>query len=209
MPPYSETKHMAEMKPRRSLQLRPSTVTALMFVAGMLVWANVRYYEKGADGLPFSSQKQYGWGGETLLGFRGWPLPWHVRVVASQANMAVSSGVFAAPLDLLFAMIVLGAVACGFEGVVRKKIQVHLSTMIGVVCLAGLVIWINTINSWGDEVTGSGYGFPCIFLRVRSENDIHWMLTPLFSNAVIGVCASIDAAFAFEWLIRRRERQQP
>ena len=106
----------------------------------------------------------------------------------------------------------------------RRVWQVHLSTAIALMFMAGGVLWINSIPDIGRNPPGMlktpievgshstyiYYGWPywCIVKEQESRN-FYWTWDGAVPNAIVVLAVFVAVAGCFEWLIRRREGRKP
>lgn len=110
----------------------------------------------------------------------------------------------------------------------RPWFQLHLSTCVVLMVVAGVLVWQNVIISRiscgrGPDFSGTstGNGFPLICYESGHElsrlsnteqwidKSFHrWRVGPLVLNTLVGLAILVASACACEYLIRRRERNR-
>ena len=115
----------------------------------------------------------------------------------------------------------------------RRWLQLHLSTCIMLMFVAGSLMWANTFSFSGhrtheyldDEATGQThleekpifeFGWPFIYCTnwptFRNTDDspvLDWHQSRLYANVLVGFAILAAAAFVCEWFSRRRESRKP
>jgi|SRR5579862_5517134 len=111
----------------------------------------------------------------------------------------------------------------------RARFQIHLSTAIVMMFVAGGLIWANfdrrvyhekygmTVNDWGlafereQNTTVIEYGYPCTAVWLIINDDGHsphdWSILSKWRasiDAIIALMILLAVWFICEWLIRRR-----
>jgi|SRR5579862_107822 len=105
----------------------------------------------------------------------------------------------------------------------RGRFQIHLSTAIVMMFVAGGLIWANVtkqpsrVTRWSelektDPMYLDAYGWPCVVKAIvifeTSDGELDWYPMPLGWSIAIDVAVALLILFAVwsvcEWLIRRR-----
>jgi hypothetical protein len=209
---------MPDPKPGRWLQLHLSTCAVLMLVACVGVWINSR---------PEFSAHEFTGEPDALL--YGWPSLFGVSIVRGPIEVISWKGFFMDAAIVLFAILVA---AVGSEWLIRRRpsvaiapprrFQLHLSTLILMMLVAGVLVWANTClgQRWAAYAYDKwepgrcrelGWPFFCGIVVERGTQTrvegIHYEWAAV--NALVGVVVLLSAGVLIEYLIRRRERQQP
>ncbi|HLX62997.1 MAG TPA: hypothetical protein VKX17_17130 [Planctomycetota bacterium] len=204
--------------PRRArFQIHLSTAIVLMFVAGVLIWANleVRYVH------PYSKEC-------------GWPLPFMTKSPPPgpwAIGPTVETDTLGYVVDFACSIAILVAVYLLLEWLIRRaRFQIHLSTAIVLMFVAGALMWANTRarlagyweTSWFYNKDQKEhvykiwvYGFP-LAARRELEKDFsgeqhsellgtgeEWRETPIAVDLLVCVVLLFAVWFFCEWLISR------
>ncbi len=98
----------------------------------------------------------------------------------------------------------------------RKRFQIHLSTAIVMMFVAGGIIWANALQSDGSSPEGAyrryTYGWPLEFYHRQFYGDIlleatwgvYYPYARIIIDLVVALAILFSTHFLCEWLIRRR-----
>src|SRR6266404_1141238 len=92
----------------------------------------------------------------------------------------------------------------------RPWFQIHLSTAIVLMFVAGGILWLNVTPDWAHM--SSVYGWPKGFYEERFGNPIagtRFFLGTLILNIIAGIIILGYIAFLCEAFLRRREARAP
>ena len=98
----------------------------------------------------------------------------------------------------------------------RKRFQIHLSTAIVMMFVAGALMWANVNERASSDKVCSLYGFPfdANYVLLNEVDEVDGELVPVFrpylvsipliENGLIALAILFAVWFLCEWLIRRR-----
>lgn len=100
----------------------------------------------------------------------------------------------------------------------RRRFQVHLSTALVMMVVAGGIVWANTrpVHFMNDDFPKRdtiAYGWPCDALRfLPIGKDLTWILNEVHPGLGVDVLVALGILFAVwfvcEWWIRRRDARR-
>jgi hypothetical protein len=208
---------MSEPPRRKHFQIHLSTAIVMMFVAGLLIWANVR---RNYTNTP----------GETYYSY-GWPDP--VYYYAKATVMEASGFGFGAQPFFINAIIAFDALWLVWkisEWLIRrhairirqpildessrlKRFPIHVPTVVAMILVTGVLIWANVRRDCGDfmtiPITVCDCGWPDHFVEfkldhVTQQSDYIFGIQELIIDLVIAINILWLIWKTSEWRIRRR-----
>jgi len=193
--------------PRKRFQIHLSTAIVMMFVAGVLIWANVRPREITLREETAGPR----WIVDNTYRLRGWPL--NVTSELTKYKMVNPQlaflTVFAelhvnywlAAVDAAIGIMILLVAWFGMEYMIRR-FQIHLLTAIVMMFVAGGLIWVNIEDR--PIYHPGGTGWPISYMWRDNTNAPTVELLVVLYDLAFGLAILFAIWFLCERLIRRR-----
>jgi hypothetical protein len=198
--------------PRRWFQINVVTAVVLLIVAGGFLWVNWIVLN------PVPCGGQRGWPFAYLLDSPGgFNPPEAYESVAPEwlaPHVPVVLDVFAA----LFVLVLVARFAAWIRTPQRRWPQIHLSTALVMMFVAGSLMWLNAhvwktyaYDSAEGKVEYTTHGWPsdCVYIsHFKGKAEWSWMHCNRSSNVFVGLVLMYAAMQLCEWRIRRREARK-
>ncbi|MCY3020742.1 MAG: hypothetical protein NTW87_17125 [Planctomycetota bacterium] len=201
-------------KKRPWFQFHLSTAIILMFVAGGLLWANVRLHTQRVD-LFFGESRVVSrfeareWGNRTV---RGWPLDYMQHSLVGKWYFAPGNLVIDAAVTIVLLLGVAILAESLFHhsmptvsdppGQPRPWFRLHLSTLLVMALVTSALVWLQDATAWRSGAVYWGFPF-----HAYANNEIT-SVPAYLANLSINLGMVAATAITCERLIRRRERRQ-
>ena len=198
---------MGESSKRPLLQLHLSTCVILMFVAGGIIWCNVRFYHDWA------------WG-------YGWPCMFYIPGSGSSKWNSVDFILLGVNLGSAFTLLL--CVAGVSEALIRRNelnqefcelqlrkrqgkrrwFQIHISTAVACLLLLLLVLVLNLCPKGHPFFSRAEFGWPLAYYVDEGSDRYswHWILSGLFADLVFWAAFVIGSGIILERRLRKKEK---